>query len=84
MTFVDATANAGFLHVKTEDDQVGWVYAKYVSVSAAPAPTVGATNPSAASGAQCDANLWNHVLPSPTLDRAEAVHGSERHHRGRH
>ena len=47
--------------MKTEDDQVGWVYAKYVSVSAAPAPTARATDLSAASGAQCDASLWNHV-----------------------
>ena len=59
VTLVDATADAGFLHVKTEDDQVGWVFAKYINVSAAPTPT--AADVAAATGAQCDANLWNHV-----------------------
>ncbi len=59
VTLVDTAADAGFLHVKTEDDQVGWVFAKYVTLSAAPAPT--ATDLNAASGAQCDASLWKHV-----------------------
>jgi len=59
VTLVGATADAGFLHVKTEDDQVGWVFAKYISVSAAPTPTPA--DVAAATGAQCDTNLWNHV-----------------------
>jgi len=59
VTLVEATADAGFLHVKTEDDQVGWVFAKYISVSAAPPPT--AADVAAATGAPCDANLWNNV-----------------------
>ena len=69
VTLVDATADAGFLHVKTEDDQVGWVFAKYVSVSAAPAPAARATatDLSAAPGAQCDASLWSHVYHSQRL-----------------
>src|SRR5229473_6173897 len=33
LTLVDATPDGGFYHVKTEDDQVGWVLARYVSVS---------------------------------------------------
>lgn len=59
LTLVDATASSGFYHVRTENDQVGWVWAKYVTVSpAAPAPP----SPQPEAGApQCDSSLWNHV-----------------------
>lgn len=57
MVLVDATAQAGFYHVKTEDDQIGWVWSKYISVSqASTLPTDGTPT-----DAQCDASLWNHV-----------------------
>src|SRR5260370_19810213 len=32
LTLVDATPDSGFYHVKTEDDQVGWVSSRNVSV----------------------------------------------------
>lgn len=59
LTLIDATADAGFYHVRTENDEVGWVYAKYISMSKASTPTPA--EPITASGAQCDANLWSHV-----------------------
>jgi len=31
LTLVDALPDSGFYHVKTEDDRVGWIFAKYVS-----------------------------------------------------
>jgi hypothetical protein len=65
LTLVDATADSGFYHVRTEDDQVGWVYAALVTISPAPPPQPAeptATTPAgAAPTAACDAALWNHV-----------------------
>lgn len=54
LTLVDASEDSGFYHVRTEDDQVGWVYAGLLTVSAAPA--VLPAEPTA-----CDSTLWNHV-----------------------
>lgn len=54
LTLVDASEESGFYHVRTEDDQVGWVYAGLLTVSAAPA--VLPAEPTA-----CDSTLWNHV-----------------------
>lgn len=54
LTLVDASEDGGFYHVRTEDDQVGWVYAGLLTVSAAPA--VLPAEPTA-----CDSTLWNHV-----------------------
>jgi SH3 domain-containing protein len=64
VTLVDATSSAGFFHVRTEDDQVGWVYAKYISLSEAPTPP---PEPSTPSGPQCDATLLSHVYHSQRL-----------------
>jgi hypothetical protein len=65
LTLVDASADSGFYHVRTEDDQVGWVYAALVTISPAPPPQPTeptATIPAgAAPTAACDAALWNHV-----------------------
>jgi hypothetical protein len=67
VTLVDATPDGGFYHVKTEDDQVGWVWSKNVSVSESsptlPEPSV---TPQPAD-TQCDAGLWNHVYHSQRL-----------------
>lgn len=63
LTLVDATADSGFYHVRTEDDQVGWVLSRYLNVSTPPTlPTTPTTpgNPQP-SDTQCDPNLWNHV-----------------------
>jgi uncharacterized protein YraI len=65
LTLVDATADSGFYHVRTEDDLVGWVSKKLITVSAAPAvppaePTATST-PGGAPASACDSTLWNHV-----------------------
>src|ERR1700726_4789858 len=36
LTLVDAATDSGFYHVKTEDDQVGWISSKFVTVSSHP------------------------------------------------
>jgi Bacterial SH3 domain len=56
LTLIDATADSGFYHVRTEDDQVGWVWSKYAKLFANPLP---ATTPEAVAG--CDDTLWTHV-----------------------
>jgi SH3 domain-containing protein len=64
---VDATPDSGFYHVRTEDDQVGWVYSKYVSlapVSPPPPPIPPPTQPPATT---CDPTLAAHVYHSTRL-----------------
>lgn len=67
LTLVDATADGGFYHVRTEDDQVGWVFAKLLAISPSrpPAPTEPAagtpTGGETAAAGGCDSTLWNHV-----------------------
>jgi hypothetical protein len=62
LTMVDDAPTSGFYHVRTEDDQVGWVWSKYVTLSGpsipppAPPPT-----PLQPQETQCDPGLWNHV-----------------------
>jgi uncharacterized protein YraI len=56
LTLVDATTDSGFYHVRTEDDQVGWIWSKFVTVSSNPALAVTSTPAS-----QCDDSLWTHV-----------------------
>jgi hypothetical protein len=78
LTLVDASADSGYYHVKTEDDQVGWVYAKLLTVSAAPpvAPTGPAATsaPGSAPAAACDATLWTHVYhPTRLIVKAACV-----------
>ena len=62
LTLVDATEDSGFYHVRTEDDQVGWVFDKLLTISQTPpvVSTESAAVPAAGAGA-CDATLWNHV-----------------------
>jgi hypothetical protein len=60
LSLVDALLDSGFYHVKTEDDRVGWVFAKYVSISTTeitPAPTTPSTTPST----ECDLSISAHV-----------------------
>jgi uncharacterized protein YgiM (DUF1202 family) len=40
LTLVDATSDSGFYHVRTEDDQVGWIWSRFVTVSSNPAPAI--------------------------------------------
>jgi Bacterial SH3 domain len=56
LTLIDASADSGFYHVRTEDDQVGWVWSKFVKLTTTTAPT---TTPVAV--AECDDSLWAHV-----------------------
>ena len=56
LTLVDATTDSGFYHVRTEDDQVGWISSKFVTVSSNPPLAITSTP-----GAQCDDSLWTHV-----------------------
>lgn len=58
LTLVDASADSGFYHVRTENDQVGWVWAKFVKLVQNLTPE---TAPAAATAAGCDASLWTHV-----------------------
>ena len=62
LTLVDATADSGFYHVRTENDLVGWVSSKYVSVSPTPPiPPSPPTPPPPPPPGTCDDTLWNHV-----------------------
>ena len=61
LTLVDTTADSGFYHVKTEDDEVGWIFAKYVSISKVAPPVPPPPSPPGPVGTQCDASLWSHV-----------------------
>lgn len=64
LTLVDDAPTIGFYHVRTEDDQVGWVWSKYVTLSgpSTPLPTPStAPPPPHLPETQCDSTLWNHV-----------------------
>ena len=45
VTLVDAAEDSGFFHVRTEDDLVGWVWSKYVTVSSTASPLFAARIP---------------------------------------
>jgi hypothetical protein len=65
---VDEAPQGGLYHVRTEDEQVGWIWAKLVDVSPAPpagTPTIPDVQPPADAG--CDANLWAHVYHAQRL-----------------
>src|SRR5258708_436101 len=69
LTLVDVTIDSGFYHVRTEDDQVGWILAKFVTVSSKPAL---AMTPVPAS--QCDDSLWTHVYhPSRLIVKQQCI-----------
>jgi uncharacterized protein YraI len=74
LTLVDASLDSGFYHAKTEDDQVGWVFGKYVSISpiASPAaPTTPGTTPPTAG---CDASISAHVYhPNRLIVKQECI-----------
>ena len=64
VTLVDDAPTSGFYHIRTEDDQVGWVWSKYVTLSASPTPPSvppPPTTPPPSPETQCDPNLWSHV-----------------------
>jgi len=78
LTLVDASADSGYYHVRTEDDQVGWVYARLLAISAA--PPVPPPEPAATTGigavpaAACESALWTHVYhPTRLLVKSACV-----------
>jgi Bacterial SH3 domain len=70
LTLVDASPTNGFYHVKTEDDQIGWVFAKFVSLTP---PTVPPPeSPSTAAG--CDPSIATHVYhPNRLIVKQDCV-----------
>ena len=71
LLLVDANPDAGFYHVKTEDDQVGWVSAKYVGLTK-PAPSTASSAVSATAG--CDATISTHVYhPRRLIVKEECI-----------
>jgi hypothetical protein len=61
LTLVDASPDSGFYHVKTEDDRVGWVFAKYLSISTVTAPTTPTAPTTTTLTETCDASISTHV-----------------------
>ncbi len=72
LTLVDASPTNGFYHVRTEDDQVGWVFAKFVSLSPPRAPVLAAVSPGAVP--QCDTSISAHVYhPNRLIVKQECI-----------
>ena len=65
LVLVESAVHAGFFHVRTEDDQVGWVWSRYVDVSSDQPLAGTVTHPQpttpAPPDANCDSALWKHV-----------------------
>ena len=77
LTLVDAPPDSGFYHVKTEDDRVGWIFAKYVSISPAHPPATPATPTTAVTAppsTECDSSLSAHVYhPSRLIVKQDCI-----------
>jgi hypothetical protein len=76
LTLVDALPDSGFYHVKTEDDQVGWVFAKYVSISTVETPATPATpaTPIITPSTECDPSISVHVYhPNRLIVKQECI-----------
>lgn len=69
LTLVDVNPDSGFYHVGTEDDQVGWVISRAVTVSPTPpAPAPPAPpSPGPPPATNCDASLQSHVYHASRL-----------------
>jgi len=73
LALIDATPDSGFYHVKTEDDRVGWVFAKYVSISSTQVSTAPPTS-SAPASTQCDPSISAHVYhPNRLIVKQECI-----------
>jgi hypothetical protein len=73
LTLVDATPDSGFYHVKTEDDRIGWVFARYVRISTAETPAPPAT-PITAPSTECDSSISAHVYhPNRLILKQECI-----------
>jgi hypothetical protein len=76
LTLVDASPDSGFYHVRTEEDQVGWVLARFVSISQPPAtpPVTPATPTTAPPTEACDASIVTHVYhPQRLIVKQECI-----------
>lgn len=73
LTLVDAGPSSGFYHVKTEDDQVGWVFARFVTVAPVTAPAAP-TTPAMAGADSCDVSISTHVYhPKRLIVKQECI-----------
>lgn len=73
---VDAKPDHGFYHVRTEDDETGWVFAKYVSISPAISPITPPTQAVAPMPVAdtCDADINARVYhPLRLIVRQECI-----------
>src|SRR5580700_539748 len=67
LTLVDGASDSGFYHVRTEDEQVGWIWSKFVTLSLPPTPPpaqpvpVTPAQPPQPPETQCDPSMWTHV-----------------------
>lgn len=79
LTLLDAMPESGYYHVKTTTGEDGYVWSRYVRVTAAPsapATTIqpGPGVPGSASMVGCDDGLWAHVYsPSRLLVKQDCV-----------
>jgi len=74
LVLVDSTPDGGYYHVRTEDDQVGWIATRFVTVSPPsllpPPPPPGA----AVSAGPCDASIAVHVYhPQRLIVRQDCI-----------
>jgi len=60
VVLVEPSQQSGYYHVRTEEDEIGWVSSKFISISGS-GKAVAPTLTNAPSGSQCDASLWDHV-----------------------
>lgn len=64
LTLLDSAKQNGFYHVKAEDGQEGWAWARNITVGGGTSnpsqPATGSTSTTEGS-AQCDDSLWDHV-----------------------
>lgn len=61
VALVDETPDSGFYHVRTEDDQVGWIYAKYVKLTPVPPAAPSSLLPTPPLATTCDPTIAAHV-----------------------
>jgi hypothetical protein len=62
VTLVEQNPDSGFYHVRTEDDQVGWVFSRALTISQPPpAPAPPTPTPTPPADTNCDASLQSHV-----------------------